>query len=141
MLFFDTPAANLMPPASLFGGATWFDAATRKAYEAAYAQPGAKEAGLNWYRANIFAGRENVKQFTPNMPSTLPNNVTISEPTLVLWGMADTAFDNEQNLARLPPYVAQLTVKKYSNVSHWVAQEVPEKVAADWVAFAKLHGR
>jgi hypothetical protein len=49
--------------------------------------------------------------------------------------MADTAFDNEQNLQKLGPYVADLTIKRYENVSHWVAQEVPEKTANDWAAF------
>ena len=71
------------------------------------------------------------------MPSTLPSNVTIAMPTLVLWGMADTAFDNQKNLDKLVPYVPHLTVKKYTNVSHWVAQEVPDRVSTDWAAFVK----
>jgi pimeloyl-ACP methyl ester carboxylesterase len=139
MLFFDSPAADLMDPASLFSGAKWFDPTTKKAYAEAFAVPGSRNAGLNWYRANIFAGRENVKAFTPDMPSTLPPNITIPVPTLVLWGMADTAFDNDENLARLTEYVPDLTIKKYENVSHWVAQEVPEKTSMDWAAFALKH--
>ena len=31
----------------------------------------------------------------------------------VLWGMADTAFDNEQNLQKLAQYVPDLTIKRY----------------------------
>eukprot|EP01052_Picozoa_sp_SAG31_P029753 SAG31_NODE_2985_length_4812_cov_3.398517_4_plen_212_part_00 len=135
MLFFDTPAADLMDPATLFAHASWFDEETAAAYHAAYRIPGSRNAALNWYRANIFAGRENVKAFTPAMPSTLPANVTIAVPTLVLWGMADTAFDNEQNLLKLGQYVPQLTIKRYENVSHWVAQEVPARTAADWTDF------
>lgn len=50
-------------------------------------------------------------------------------------GMGDTAFDNEQNLAKLVPLVPHLTVKRYANVSHWVAQEVPDRVANDIKAF------
>jgi hypothetical protein len=115
MLFFDTKAANLMDPASMFSGDEWFDQTTKAAYAAAYDVPGSREAGLNWYRANVFAGKLNVLHFSSGMPSTLPANLTISPPTLVIWGMVDTAFDNEQNLARLPPLVPQLTIKKYKS--------------------------
>jgi pimeloyl-ACP methyl ester carboxylesterase len=113
MLFFDTPLASLNNPADMFTGDTWFDPATKAAYSAAYSVPGSRDSSLNWYRANIFAGRENVPRFTPTMPSTLPDNITISPPTLVLWGMGDTAFDNELNLQRLVPLVPHLTVKRY----------------------------
>ena len=53
--------------------------------------------------------------------------------------MGDTAFDNEQNLARLAPFVPHLTIKRYAGVSHWVAQEVPQRVATDMKAFLKAN--
>ena len=120
-----------------------WDPATANAYDAAFEVPGACDAALNWYQANIFAGRLDVKKFTADMPSTLPpnthaqKNVTIAMPTLVLCGMADTTIDNQKNLEKLVPSVPQLTVKKYANVSHWVAQEVPDRVSTDWAAFFK----
>ena len=49
--------------------------------------------------------------------------------------MGDTAFDNEQNLAKLAPLVPDLTIKRYAGVSHWVAQEVPDRVSTDVKAF------
>ena len=97
--------------------------------QAAFKVTGARDSSLNWYRANIFNGKTNVKAFTPTMPSPMPTNLQIPMPTLVLWGMGDTAFDNEQNLARLAPFVPHLTIKRYAGVSHWVAQEVPQRVA------------
>ena len=100
---------------------------------------GARDSSLNWYRANIFNGKTNVKAFTPTMPSPMPTNLQIPMPTLVLWGMGDTAFDNEQNLARLAPFVPHLTIKRYAGVSHWVAQEVPQRVATDMKAFLKAN--
>ena len=50
-------------------------------------------------------------------------------------GMGDGAFDNDQNLAKLSPLVPNLTIKRYAGVSHWVAQEVPDRVATDVKAF------
>ena len=139
MIGFDTAAANSLDPSTLFASDSWFDAATAAAYKAAY-PPAARQYGLNWYRANVWAGRMNVKAFSANMPSTLPAGVKIAVPTLVLWGMADAAFDNEQNLRLLPPFVPDLKIIRYANVSHWVAQEVPGRVAADWAAFVKGKG-
>lgn len=49
--------------------------------------------------------------------------------------MGDTAFDNDKNLAKLTPLVPHLTIKRYAGVSHWVAQEVPDRVATDVKAF------
>lgn len=60
----------------------------------------------------------------------------IQAPTLVLWGMKDISFDNEANL-KLEPWVegAALTVKRYPNASHWIAQEMPAEVAREANAF------
>ena len=64
-------------------------------------------------------------------------------PTLVLWGLKDTAFDNSACLQGLKPLVPDLTVKTqgYENVSHWIAQENPAEVSADILAFLKQQRR
>jgi pimeloyl-ACP methyl ester carboxylesterase len=57
----------------------------------------------------------------------------------VLWGMADTAFDNEWQLAYLASRVApsQLQVTRYPAASHCLAQELPEEVARQVAAFVR----
>lgn len=137
--YFDTVAANMMDTASFFTGSSWFDEETRDAYKAAYRASGGPEPGLNWYRANIFGGRMNVRAFTKDMPTNFPSAMIISAPTLVLWGMKDTAFDNEACLAGLHKFVPHLTIKTegYENVSHWIAQEEPVKVARDILSFLR----
>jgi len=141
--FFDTSAANQMDTSSFFSQAAWFDVATRDAYIAAYAASGGPEAGLNWYRANIFAGKMNVKAFTEDMPTNFPANLTISVPTLVLWALKDVAFDNEACLTGLPKFVPRLTIKTegYEQVSHWIAQEQPVRVAEDIKAFINMESQ
>ena len=136
-LYFDTHAADTMDTSAFFAKESWWDPETAAAYRAAYASAGAVEAGLNWYRQNIFAGQLNVKQFTAKMPTNLPKNMTVATPTLVLWGLKDSAFDNARCLAGLDRFVPRLTIKTkgYENVSHWIAQEVPTRVARDIASF------
>jgi len=136
-LFFDTPAADGMDTSDLFAGEAWFDDKTRAAYRAAYRRSGGPVHGLSWYRANIFGGRMNVTHFTPDMPTNLPQNMTVATRTLVLWGMQDGAFDNEACIAGLLPLVPNLTVitAGYERVGHWIAQEAPMQVVADIARF------
>ena len=89
---------SLMAEHLMFAGDKWFDAVTAKAYNAAYKVPGSRNAGLNWYRANIFAGKENVKKFTADMPSTLPPNITIAPPTLVVSAKVDSLRSNRSKV-------------------------------------------
>lgn len=70
--YFDTVAANGINTSAFFKGAAWYDEATQAAYESAYSVPGALSSGLNYYRANIFGGRMNVKAFTPTMRTNFP---------------------------------------------------------------------
>jgi pimeloyl-ACP methyl ester carboxylesterase len=92
-------------------------------YKEAWGQYRSVECGLNWYRANFTDG-------LPNVDGEL--HVTI--PTLVMWGMDDTAL-LPQNLDGLPGYVADLTIEEVDGATHWIAHEVPERVADSIVAF------
>jgi pimeloyl-ACP methyl ester carboxylesterase len=97
-----------------------FSEADREAYLAAWAQPGALPAMLNWYRANL-------------APETagLPTEVTIQVPTRVLWGMKDAAL-LAGNLVGLETYVADLQVIQLPDATHWVNHEDPAAIAL-WV--------
>ncbi len=78
---------------------------------------------VNWYRAN----------FVERGPIT-GASVYVSVPTLVLWGLADTAL-LAGNLDGLDEYVPDLTVETFDGVSHWIAHEIPDMVAQRIEAF------
>jgi pimeloyl-ACP methyl ester carboxylesterase len=65
----------------------------------------------------------------------MPANGTIVVPTLVQWGMLDTAFATDFQLAYLPSKVANLKLVKYPHNTHWLAQEAPLQVAKEIAAF------
>jgi pimeloyl-ACP methyl ester carboxylesterase len=94
-------------------------------YKEAWAQPGALTGMVNWYRAN----------FTDEGPA-VPQSVHVSVPTLVLWGLADTAL-LAGNIEGLEDYVPDLTLKTFEGVSHWIAHEIPDEVAAAIDAFVQ----
>lgn len=87
-------------------------------YKEAWGQPRAVEGGLNWYRANFTDGLPNVDR-----------ELHITIPTLVMWGMDDTAL-LPANMTGLDPYVSDLTTEEVEGATHWIAHEVPGRVAA-----------
>ena len=90
------------------------------AYLAMYKAGG--EAGLrsmlNWYRANLNTetGEMAVK------------DVTVKVPTLVVWGMADTAL-LPGCMAGLETWVSDLKRQQVPEATHWVAHERPKTIA------------
>jgi len=144
-LFFDTKAADRMMPALGFKNESWYhEEQDGAALKSAWQVAGSHDSALNWYRANIFAGRLNVKNFTPDMPTGLGNytNMKVLVPTLVLWSSNDPYFDAQSNLLGLPSFVPKLTIKTrgYEGAGHWIAQEEPELVAMDIKAFISQVG-
>jgi pimeloyl-ACP methyl ester carboxylesterase len=109
-----------------WGGKPWMTDEDKQAYIEAWSQPGALTGGLNYYRASPLhppvegdAGAAAVK-FDPAQ-------VTIRVPTLVIWGMGDTAL-LPCNLDGLDAYVPDLRVVRVPEATHWVVHEQPELV-------------
>ena len=129
----------------------WFDAEAfwpglRGALLSAWRVAGSVDKGLGWYRANIHPGaplnctawtcwQQGVKGAFDDMPA----NGTISVPTLVQWGMRDAAFATDYQLGFMATKIADLKLVKYAENDHWLAQEVPEQVAAEVAAFVAAH--
>ncbi len=93
-------------------------------YARAAQVPGALTAMLNWYRA-AFRYRADLDA----------GNGKVDVPTLQIWGEKDTALGIEA-LEGTDRFVADLTVRRLPNVSHWVQQEAPEAVNGylrDWL--------
>lgn len=94
-----------------------FDPATIDVYHQALAQPGALTAALNYYRAGLRCLLEGMaKQRKP-----------IESPTLVIWGERDR-YLGRRLLEGLEPWVADLTLERIADASHWVQAEAPERV-------------
>lgn len=86
-------------------------------YKAAWAQPGAITAMLNWYRA--------VRKYRPQSLSS----PKISVPVLLIWGKRDKAFDPSlaEDSIRLCEDGKLITI---DHASHWVQHEAAEEVNA-----------
>lgn len=87
------------------------------AYRAAWRQPGALTASLNWYRALFRGSKQRVA------------DRRIKVPTLLIWGTGDTALGRE--LAQ--PSIEQCDDGRLvfiEDAGHWVLHEEPQKVAA-----------
>lgn len=92
-------------------------------YAKAAIRPGSINAMINYYRAllrhqfDIGDGRVDI-------------------PTLMIWGEEDTAL-NIKCTEGTEEWVADFTLRRLPNISHWVQQEAPDKVNAilrEWLA-------
>jgi pimeloyl-ACP methyl ester carboxylesterase len=93
-------------------------------YRAAWAQPGAAKAMLDWYRA--------YKRRTPGSLANLWHVVNC--PTLVLWGERERCTGPE--LAAPHPYwVPDARVEILPGLTHWLQHEDPDRVNSLLVDF------
>jgi pimeloyl-ACP methyl ester carboxylesterase len=95
-------------------------------YREAWAQPGALNCSLNYYRASP------LHPATPEEPGAAglkldPAQFIVRVPTLVIWGERDTAL-LPGLLDGLDEFVTDLTVKRIADGSHWVIHEHPAEV-------------
>lgn len=108
------------------GGAT---PDVRQALLARWRSPGAPAAMAAWYKAAPFA-------LDGEMPGwTATERLRIDVPTLVLWGMQDTAL-LPVLLDGLPALVRDLDVVRIADAGHGVIHQQPDRVAAEIRRFA-----
>ncbi|MBN9338774.1 MAG: alpha/beta hydrolase, partial [Comamonadaceae bacterium] len=124
--FFDTRAGQ--PPA-------WLTDAVRAQYRSLWAQ--GLTGACNYYRASPLrpprAGDDSVMALA--LP---PEMLTVSVPTLVLWGMDDPAL-LPGLLDGLPGWVPQLHLRQVEVASHWIVHEQPERVTQELGRFLLLN--
>jgi epoxide hydrolase 4 len=85
-------------------------------YKQALARPGALTAALNYYRALRYPKERQGKDTTP-----------IPAPTLLLWGEQD-AYLSPRLTEGLEAWVPNLRVVRFPDASHFVQNDVPERV-------------
>jgi pimeloyl-ACP methyl ester carboxylesterase len=107
-----------------WGPAPWLTEELKARYRAVW--DASLTGGLNWYRASPLRPP---REGDPGASAiTLPREMlTISVPTLVLWGLQDTALLPEL-VDGLDAYIPQLTLETVADASHWIVHEQPELV-------------
>ena len=100
----------------------------KQQYLADWSQPGALTAMLNWYRGSRLVVPP------PGLTVPLPDWLLkafpkIEVPTLVIWGMKDTALLPIQ-LDGLDELVDDLSIARLPNAGHFAPWEAPDDVAA-----------
>jgi pimeloyl-ACP methyl ester carboxylesterase len=137
MNFFRLPKAERVLAengyARLLGAFEDLDADTRKALLEAWSQPGALTGGLNYYRASALYPP------TPEDPGAKKlqleaGDFIVRVPTLVLWGMRDTAL-LPGCLDGLEQVVPDLKLVRVPEASHWIAREQTGLVIREIEAF------
>jgi pimeloyl-ACP methyl ester carboxylesterase len=92
--------------------------------------PGARTAGLNYYRALVppSAWLEPPPAFPP-----------VTAPTLVIWGLEDRALHRRTLERSLEAAAGPLRVERLEGVGHYVQNEVPDVVNRHLLAFLAMH--
>lgn len=94
-----------------------FPAQDLDVYARAAQRPGALTGMVNWYRASFRS-----KALDRAYP-------VLDTPTLMIWGLQDIALD-PVCLDGTDKHVRNLTLERIEDASHWVQQDVPERVNA-----------
>ena len=107
--------------------------AEKRQYIADWSQPGAFNAMLNWYRASKLVVPP------PGLTVPLPEWLlrafpVVKVPTLVIWGMKDSALLSLQ-LDGLDRLVGDLTIERLPGAGHFAPWEAGNEVAAALRAF------
>jgi len=119
--------------ARLLGAFADLDEATRRALVEAWSQPGALTGGLNYYRASALypPGEDDPGAKKLQLK---PEDFVVRVPTLVLWGMRDTAL-LPGCLEGLEAVVPELKIVRVPEASHWIARERTDLVIGAIEAF------
>jgi pimeloyl-ACP methyl ester carboxylesterase len=113
----------------------------RKVYEKVWAQPGAVNGMLQYYRAMPQLAPSEKEMGAGNGPVVAATqmkipNIRITCPTLILWGEQDQAFVKE-TVDGVEEYVPDVRIKRFPDASHWLQHELPNEVNAEIDNFLK----
>lgn len=97
------------------GGIDTFTDEDVEKYKEAWSQPGAITSMINWYRAGVRYMRK------------LPKDLSIKNPTLIIWGMKDI-FLSHRMASPSMDYVEEGNLIFIPEATHWVQHDAAEKV-------------
>lgn len=107
-------------------GGVPLDPALVASYKAAWSQPGALTAMLNYYRATQLHPPGPGDPGVATMQAT-PDAWRVDAPTRVIWGERDRAL-LPGLLDGLGAFVPALEIQRLPEGTHWIAHEFPERV-------------
>lgn len=102
-----------------------FSEADIAAYKQVFARPAGLTGPINYYRA--------ATRYAHDLNS---EPQLVSMPTLLLWGERDP-FLSLTLIERLERWVPDLHVVRFDDASHWIQNDVPERVNEQLIAFFK----
>ena len=110
----------------------------------AWSQPGSTTGGLNYYRANhrnppfddLHPASTIPDSWSANRVSAGAKSTIIKTPTLVIWGMKDTAL-LPGSISGMEHWVIDLSIRLYPDDGHWVLLEKHKQVAQDIRGFVE----
>ncbi len=106
------------------GPHAWLDDAVKQQYRELWAH--GLTGGCNYYRASPLRPTRADDDAAASID--LPQSMfTIDLPTLVIWGLNDTALPPEL-IDGLDAYIPRLTLKTVADASHWIVHEQPALV-------------
>jgi pimeloyl-ACP methyl ester carboxylesterase len=106
-------------------GGGWLSDGLKDRYREAWSA--GLEGPLNYYRASPLRPPTADQQHV--MSVSLPDDlVTVKRPTLVIWGLDDTALPPSL-LDGLERFVPDLTVQRWPGATHWLVHEQPRRLA------------
>lgn len=99
------------------------------AHGTSWQQPDAIASMLKYYQHMPLHQHSESKGAASKSTKSAPRipNIIIKRPTLVLWGMNDAVFCPTL-LTGLEDYVPTLTIKRFTNASHWLHHEIADEV-------------
>jgi epoxide hydrolase 4 len=111
---------------------SWFTPQVEAQYQACWAR--GLTGAVNYYRASPLFPPTETEEGARGV-TFAPAFVTVLMPTLVIWGMADTALPASL-LDGLGRYVPQMQLEQVPGATHWIAHEQPARVAQLILQFA-----
>lgn len=121
--------ARTMKMLAGFSRTDWLTPEIAAEYRAAWAQPGAMEAMLHWYKSSpIVVPKPGEEAADAPLLAVAPERVTVTVPHLVLWGEADEAL-RPACLEGLDGFAPDLTIERVPGAGHWILHEKPAAVA------------
>jgi pimeloyl-ACP methyl ester carboxylesterase len=115
------------------GGEKWMTPALKQQYRDVWES--SLTGGLNYYRASPLRPAREGDPAAANIE--LPREMlTIQVPTLVMWGMEDTAL-LPSLVDGLEEYIPKLTLERVPGATHWIIHERPQFVAERIEAFLR----
>ncbi len=108
------------------GPFAWLDEATKAQYRQVWSQ--GLTGGCNFYRASPLKPPVDASSAIHSIDIPF-ENLTVSIPTQVIWGMQDIALP-PRLIDGLEAYVADLQIHRIEDATHWIIHEQPARVHA-----------